>query len=82
MAERNTQESSIPKADAAATKKGMVLPFQSLSLAFDHVNYYINMPTVNFCKLQSHFNHLQLFFTPALVFHLSTFQPVTNIRME
>ncbi|XP_028768400.1 pleiotropic drug resistance protein 2-like [Neltuma alba] len=28
----------------ARTKKGMVLPFQPLSLAFSHVNYYINMP--------------------------------------
>nr|XP_043631485.1 pleiotropic drug resistance protein 2-like isoform X2 [Erigeron canadensis] len=25
-------------------KKGMVLPFQPLSLAFDHVNYYVDMP--------------------------------------
>ncbi|XP_024991416.1 pleiotropic drug resistance protein 2-like isoform X2 [Cynara cardunculus var. scolymus] len=27
-----------------AKKKGMVLPFQPLSLAFDHVNYYVDMP--------------------------------------
>ncbi|CAI0544219.1 unnamed protein product [Linum tenue] len=26
------------------TKKGMVLPFQPLSLAFHHVNYYVDMP--------------------------------------
>ncbi|XP_061374184.1 pleiotropic drug resistance protein 2-like isoform X3 [Gastrolobium bilobum] len=45
MAERNTSESSIPKADTTTTKSGMVLPFRPLSLAFDHVNYYINMPT-------------------------------------
>ncbi|XP_019059159.1 PREDICTED: ABC transporter G family member 39-like isoform X2 [Tarenaya hassleriana] len=25
-------------------KKGMILPFQSLSLAFNHVNYYVDMP--------------------------------------
>ncbi|MFS8012317.1 putative ABC-type xenobiotic transporter [Helianthus anomalus] len=25
-------------------KKGMVLPFKPLSLAFDHVNYYVDMP--------------------------------------
>ncbi|XP_024991926.1 pleiotropic drug resistance protein 2-like isoform X2 [Cynara cardunculus var. scolymus] len=25
-------------------KKGMVLPFQPLSLAFDHVNYFVDMP--------------------------------------
>lgn len=47
MAERKTPESSISKADAATTKRGMVLPFRPLSLAFDQVNYYIDMPTVN-----------------------------------
>ncbi|KAI3757151.1 hypothetical protein L6452_04685 [Arctium lappa] len=26
------------------SKKGMVLPFKPLSLAFDHVNYYVDMP--------------------------------------
>nr|GEX61824.1 pleiotropic drug resistance protein 2-like [Tanacetum cinerariifolium] len=26
------------------SKKGMVLPFQPLSLAFNHVNYYVDMP--------------------------------------
>ncbi|KAI4322384.1 hypothetical protein L6164_022086 [Bauhinia variegata] len=26
------------------TKRGMVLPFQPLSLAFNHVNYYVDMP--------------------------------------
>ncbi|KAI7734817.1 hypothetical protein M8C21_027454 [Ambrosia artemisiifolia] len=25
-------------------KKGMVLPFQPMSLAFDHVNYYVDIP--------------------------------------
>ncbi|KAJ0493069.1 putative ABC transporter, AAA+ ATPase domain, ABC-2 type transporter, ABC-transporter [Helianthus annuus] len=30
--------------EMAAKKKGMVLPFQPLSLAFDHVNYYVDMP--------------------------------------
>lgn len=28
-------------------KKGMVLPFQPLSLAFNHVNYYVDMPPVS-----------------------------------
>ncbi|RDY09362.1 ABC transporter G family member 39, partial [Mucuna pruriens] len=44
MVEENTPESSIPKADSATTKRGMVLPFKPLSLTFDHVNYYVNMP--------------------------------------
>lgn len=29
------------------TKRGMVLHFQPLSLAFDHVNYYVDMPAVS-----------------------------------
>lgn len=29
------------------TKRGMVLPFQPLSLAFKNVNYYVDMPTVS-----------------------------------
>ncbi|XP_062117542.1 pleiotropic drug resistance protein 2-like [Humulus lupulus] len=28
-----------------AQRRGMVLPFQPLSLAFSHVNYYVDMPT-------------------------------------
>ncbi|KAL8505058.1 hypothetical protein ACS0TY_016317 [Phlomoides rotata] len=27
-------------------KKGMLLPFQPLSLVFDHINYYVDMPAV------------------------------------
>lgn len=29
-------------------KKGMVLPFQPLSLAFNHINYYVDMPAVSY----------------------------------
>ncbi|KAJ0704849.1 putative ABC-type sulfate transporter [Helianthus annuus] len=29
---------------SSSKKKGMVLPFKPLSLAFDHVNYYVDMP--------------------------------------
>jgi len=47
MAEKNSRENSTPEEDTLTTKRGMVLPFRPLSLAFDHVNYYINMPTVN-----------------------------------
>lgn len=28
-------------------KKGMVLPFLPLSMAFDRVNYYVDMPAVS-----------------------------------
>ncbi|KAK4279541.1 hypothetical protein QN277_011309 [Acacia crassicarpa] len=46
MTARNIAECSTPKAteSTARIKKGMVLPFQPLSLAFSHVNYYIDMP--------------------------------------
>ncbi|KAK4353409.1 hypothetical protein RND71_028927 [Anisodus tanguticus] len=37
MAVRNNEK--------AAIKRGMVLPFQPLSLAFNHVNYYVDMPS-------------------------------------
>ncbi|KAK4717282.1 hypothetical protein R3W88_015620 [Solanum pinnatisectum] len=30
----------------AGKKRGMVLPFQPLALAFNHVNYYVDMPAV------------------------------------
>ncbi|KAK2400454.1 pleiotropic drug resistance protein [Trifolium repens] len=45
MEVRNKTHSSIPKAAKNAKfKKGMVLPFQPLSLVFENVNYYIDMP--------------------------------------
>ncbi|XP_022764631.1 pleiotropic drug resistance protein 2-like isoform X2 [Durio zibethinus] len=45
MVVKNTPDNSIDSAaDQASTKRGMVLPFQPLSLAFDHVNYYVDMP--------------------------------------
>ncbi|CAN4126457.1 unnamed protein product [Withania somnifera] len=37
---RNTSSSSTEE----AKKRGMVLPFQPLSLAFNHINYYVAMP--------------------------------------
>ncbi|KAJ0102720.1 hypothetical protein Patl1_05926 [Pistacia atlantica] len=45
MAVRNHPENSNSGAtENAVTRKGMVLPFQPLSLAFDHVNYFVDMP--------------------------------------
>lgn len=32
---------------ANASKRGMVLPFQPLSMAFNHVNYCVDMPAVS-----------------------------------
>lgn len=52
MVASHTQDSSNPKtARSSKTKRGMVLPFQPLSLAFDHVNYYVDTPKVNFYSL-------------------------------
>ncbi|RVX20020.1 Pleiotropic drug resistance protein 2 [Vitis vinifera] len=46
MAVRNAQGDSSAAISAAdnGSRKGMVLPFQPLSLAFSHVNYYVDMP--------------------------------------
>ncbi|XP_019101287.1 PREDICTED: ABC transporter G family member 34-like [Camelina sativa] len=37
-------EGSVVELTSTSTKRGMVLPFQPLSLAFSHVNYYVDMP--------------------------------------
>ncbi|XP_024032997.1 pleiotropic drug resistance protein 2 isoform X2 [Morus notabilis] len=42
MEVRSTSEDFGSSKDAP--KRGMVLPFQPLSLAFNHVNYYVDMP--------------------------------------
>lgn len=35
------------ESEVKAPKRGMVLPFQPLSLAFNHLNYYVDMPLVS-----------------------------------
>ncbi|PON56002.1 ABC transporter-like [Trema orientale] len=40
--EKGTSE--VVGSNKDAPKRGMVLPFQSLSLAFNHVNYFVDMP--------------------------------------
>jgi len=37
----------VAEADVVLPKKGMVLPFQPLSIAFNHINYFIDMPPVS-----------------------------------
>lgn len=44
MVERNRSCVSVANHE---TRRGMVLPFQPLSLAFNHVNYYVDMPAVS-----------------------------------
>ena len=53
MAVRNAQAGSSSAIGAAnnESRKGMVLPFQPLPLAFNHVNYYVDMPAVSFSVL-------------------------------
>lgn len=55
-----------------APRKGMVLPFQPLSLAFNHVNYYVHMPAVS-CSFKPVYYYYLL-----LSFDLSSF-PVFEI---
>lgn len=46
MSIRNAQggSSSVAGASNTESRRGMVLPFEPLSLAFNHVNYYVDMP--------------------------------------
>ncbi|XP_058204744.1 pleiotropic drug resistance protein 2-like [Rhododendron vialii] len=47
MAVRNASRGSdsiVSADDDAPTRRGMVLPFRPLSLAFNHINYYVDMP--------------------------------------
>ncbi|KAL2227667.1 UNVERIFIED_CONTAM: Pleiotropic drug resistance protein 2 [Sesamum indicum] len=41
---RLPQQTNANDAVSANSKRGMVLPFKPLSLSFDHVNYYVDMP--------------------------------------
>lgn len=43
----HNQEHPLKMTTQNSKKKGMVLPFKPLSLAFDHVNYYVDMPAVS-----------------------------------
>lgn len=45
MAARSSSE--IGEAAEHEPKRGMILPFEPLSLAFNHMNYYVDMPPVS-----------------------------------
>ncbi|GAA0142444.1 ATP-binding cassette [Lithospermum erythrorhizon] len=45
MAVASTPEQNMLTEQPKISKGGMVLPFQPLSLVFNHVNYYVDMPT-------------------------------------
>ncbi|XP_047334134.1 ABC transporter G family member 34-like [Impatiens glandulifera] len=42
--EKKNSSSEVSGAVDHARRKGMILPFQPLSLVFDHINYYVDMP--------------------------------------
>lgn len=46
------EETNLDAASGVAPKKGMVLPFTPLAMAFDDVRYYVDMPGVRI-KTQS-----------------------------
>lgn len=49
---------AVRDAQEKDTKRGMVLPFKPLSLSFDNVNYYVDMPAVS-SLYTSHLSHHQ-----------------------
>ncbi|KAI6669860.1 hypothetical protein NL676_004745 [Syzygium grande] len=44
MQVRNARANNGIVSESTQARRGMVLPFQPLSLAFNHVNYYVDMP--------------------------------------
>ena len=44
-------DSTHDSATGVATRRGMILPFQPLAMAFDSVNYYVDMPAVRIPSL-------------------------------
>ena len=46
-AEPNVEVRENADASINSPKRGMILPFQPLSLAFNHVNYCVDMPAVS-----------------------------------
>ncbi|TKY62019.1 ABC transporter G family member 39 [Spatholobus suberectus] len=42
-----TEDMAVGNASHQERRTGMVLPFQPLSLAFNHVNYYVDMPAID-----------------------------------
>ena len=41
-------DNAIHEPENAAAQKGMILPFRQLSMAFENINYYVDMPTVSY----------------------------------
>lgn len=47
MDARSTSKSNNNNSDRSTLKGGMVLPFQPLSLSFNHINYFVDTPSVS-----------------------------------
>jgi len=60
--------SEIATSSNQEPRRGMVLPFQPLSLAFDHISYYVDMPAVSHRILESAFTSVHAMITKN--FHL------------
>lgn len=48
---------SSPTSTMESNKKGMILPFQPLTMTFHNVNYFVDMPKVDSKTLPSKFLH-------------------------
>lgn len=51
------EDSSLEASNVAAPKRGMILPFTPLSMSFDNVNYYVDMPLVSINFFLSYLIH-------------------------
>ncbi|KAI3862926.1 hypothetical protein MKX03_011415 [Papaver bracteatum] len=58
-ASRNGAPSALEETNAITSKRGMVLPFVPLSMSFDNINYYVDMPAELKAKGETE-NRLQL----------------------
>lgn len=45
--------SSTEAVGTIGSKRGMILPFTALSMSFDSINYFVEMPSVDYSSLQS-----------------------------
>lgn len=91
MTVQNTQDNQgITEIENVVNRKGMVLPFQPLSLSFDHVNYFVDMPAVSLslpdenmlCFLSTIFKNIPLIFGRCLVYQEMKSQGIEETRLQ
>lgn len=54
-----TKRTSDREMVVPGTTKGMILPFEPLSISFDNISYYVDMPAVSQLSLLPPFNPLR-----------------------